>query len=723
LRLFPYIKTEVTAIQEIPWNVLQVNAPSFWEKTKGGGVVIAVVDTGCDVNHSEFTGRIVNPRNFVGNSIYNVADTQGHGTHCAGTIGGKTTGVAPECRIMPLKVFPDESDSPDGYEFQDAFKYILDYNKTALEEDKVRVVSCSFGGPYDAFLHYFIRQLIESGVTICVAAGNEGDGKSDTTEMFSWPGYLFEPITVGATNQDGTIAMYSSSYDGIDLACPGSYVYSAWPGGGYMKLSGTCLTGDTKVYTSNGMVPIKDIELGTEVSSFNIDTSNFEYHKVLDKMTNGIKNVYKLTLGNRSIRATENHPFLILKKNNKRKFPSIARYDYEWVQLKDLKVKDKIVCTGKIKRDIRIPKINYDQINTLIKVPNEITPDLMRLLGLYIGDGTINKNNQQIVFAEFNEDLISEYKILIKNIFDINATIASRGIYLNSTDAVNLFKQLGFNGNFNTKRIPSWVFNLPEEYLYSLLCGIIDSDGTIDKRGNISFEMNNKELLRDIQYILEILEIRCGNISHRIRENHWAKIRGKGKLVCESYAFRISYGATYQHKNEFLGVWTPMYKERLNNIKEPTMVFKPKYKDDRHRDWLKNVSLETINKIELDGEEEVYDITVEGVHNFVAEGIVVHNSMATPCASGACALIYSAWRQREGVYPTAKQVEKVLFNHTKRGNLAVEFVGNGFLDLTWSNLKWPLYRVQSGAYFNQSGAETTLAQIKNAGFPTYMVKN
>jgi major intracellular serine protease len=239
LNLFPYTQTETTTIQSIPWNITQVNAPSFWTKTKGNGIVVAVVDTGLDILHSEFTGRIINPRNFTATGGISVADQSGHGTHVAGIIGGKNVGVAPECRIMPLKVFP----STTGYEFQDAFRYILEYNQTAKEDDKVKVINCSWGSSAcDTILSYLIRRLIDSGVIVVVSAGNAGDGKADTSEIWNYPGYLWEVITSAAINQDNTIATYSSSYDGIDLASPGTEIYSSWPGGGYKLLSGTSMS-------------------------------------------------------------------------------------------------------------------------------------------------------------------------------------------------------------------------------------------------------------------------------------------------------------------------------------------------------------------------------------------------------------------------------------------------------------------------------------------------
>lgn len=234
MRLFPYTTREAPQTQAVPWNITMVNAPSFWQQTKGDGVVVAVIDTGIDADHPEFLGRVFKPQNFTRETSM---DTEGHGTHVAGIIAGQTTGVAPEARIMPLKVFGEG----DGLQFQDAFRYILDHNHTASDADKVMVVNCSWGGPYDPVIHWLIRRLNSEGVTVVCSAGNAGDGDPTTEEMFNWPGFLWEPITVGAVNQDATAAKYSSSYDGIDLGAPGTDIYSAWPGGGYKLLSGTSM--------------------------------------------------------------------------------------------------------------------------------------------------------------------------------------------------------------------------------------------------------------------------------------------------------------------------------------------------------------------------------------------------------------------------------------------------------------------------------------------------
>lgn len=237
--LFPYKTQDIPKLLGVPWNITQVNALSFWGKTKGNGAIIAIVDTGLDVSHSEFSGRIVGAWNFNGGAYNDLADKDGHGTHVAGIAAGKTCGVAPGARIMPLKVFGGADVSAA---IKEAFRYIYKWNAEHSETDRVVAVNCSFGSSiYDIEQAYLIRRLVDTGVTVCVSAGNAGDGKADTEEIFNFPGYIWEVVTTGALNQDGQPAGYSSSYDGIDVGAPGTDIYSSWPGGGYKLLSGTSM--------------------------------------------------------------------------------------------------------------------------------------------------------------------------------------------------------------------------------------------------------------------------------------------------------------------------------------------------------------------------------------------------------------------------------------------------------------------------------------------------
>jgi major intracellular serine protease len=234
-KLHPY-QTQQATVRSAPINIIQVNAKSYWTYAKGVAPVVAIIDSGIDTTHPEFAGRIFMPKSFNGELM---GDSEGHGTHVAGIIASETCGMFPEARIMPLKVQFGNDKTVE--QILDAFLYIMDHNKTAKDEDKVVAVNCSFDGPVNMLMAYYIRELTDNNVSVVVAAGNRGDGDPDTIECFSYPGFLWEVITTGALDNLGDVAGYSSSYDGIDIAAPGSQIYSAWSGGGYMLLSGTSM--------------------------------------------------------------------------------------------------------------------------------------------------------------------------------------------------------------------------------------------------------------------------------------------------------------------------------------------------------------------------------------------------------------------------------------------------------------------------------------------------
>jgi major intracellular serine protease len=91
LKLPPFtIQSEINP-NEIPWGVKHINAPKAWESSKGENVIVAILDTGCDNNHPDLAGRILDGRNFTpdySGDTNNYSDNQGHGTHCAGVVAG-----------------------------------------------------------------------------------------------------------------------------------------------------------------------------------------------------------------------------------------------------------------------------------------------------------------------------------------------------------------------------------------------------------------------------------------------------------------------------------------------------------------------------------------------------------------------------------------------------------------------------------------------------------
>jgi subtilisin family serine protease len=192
----------------------------------GKGVTAFVLDTGIDYSHSEFEGRAIFGYDAFGG---NGADRDGHGTHVAGTIGGKKYGVAKEVKLVSVKVL-DDTGSGTWSGIIAGMDWVIK-NKT----DK-SVVNMSLGGGKNTTVNTAVRKLYDAGITVVVAAGNNGTLASNTS-----PASALEAITVGASTRRDFVATFSNHGSAVDIFAPGLYILSATPGGTVDAFSGTSM--------------------------------------------------------------------------------------------------------------------------------------------------------------------------------------------------------------------------------------------------------------------------------------------------------------------------------------------------------------------------------------------------------------------------------------------------------------------------------------------------
>ena len=216
------------------WGLDNVNAPEVWAGgsgftgVTGEDITIAVIDTGVDSNHSEFSGRMVVGYDFVDNDT-TAEDGHGHGTHVAGTIAGANdglgiTGVAYDADIMPIRVLNNQ-----GY---GSLSDIIAGIHWAADND-ADVINLSLGGGgYSQAMFDAVQHASDSGSVVVMAAGNSGG---------SSPGYpaahaVSYGIAIGAVDQNKAIANFSNraGTNTMDyVTAPGVNIYSSIPGGGY----------------------------------------------------------------------------------------------------------------------------------------------------------------------------------------------------------------------------------------------------------------------------------------------------------------------------------------------------------------------------------------------------------------------------------------------------------------------------------------------------------
>ena len=241
VRLIPYeLVEQLDMVNEIPKGIEIIQAPEIWHETKGKGITVAVLDTGCDTDHPDLIDRIVGGYNFTnddGGDSLKFEDYNGHGTHVCGTIAASlnnsgVVGVAPEANLLILKVL--------GKNGSGQYAWIIKAIQYAIDQ-KVDIISMSLGGPNDVkALHDVIIEAVNQNILVVCAAGNDGDGQ-DSTDEFGYPGCYNEVISVGAVNLERKSSGFTNSNNQVDLVAPGEKVISTYLNGTYATLSGTSM--------------------------------------------------------------------------------------------------------------------------------------------------------------------------------------------------------------------------------------------------------------------------------------------------------------------------------------------------------------------------------------------------------------------------------------------------------------------------------------------------
>ncbi len=209
-------------VQSAPvWNldrIDQANLPidSYYTyERKGGGSYGFVVDTGVYPDHAEFTGRVLPGVTFVLQEP--PVDFSGHGTHVTGTIGAITYGVAKDVSLVPVKVLNRFG--------QGETSAVLAGLEWVAERTDLRpgVLNMSLSGPLSQAVNDAVANVVQAGVTVVVAAGNDG-----RDACLGSPASAPGAVVVGATDKEDAKAWFSNYGPCVTLFAPGVDVLSTW---------------------------------------------------------------------------------------------------------------------------------------------------------------------------------------------------------------------------------------------------------------------------------------------------------------------------------------------------------------------------------------------------------------------------------------------------------------------------------------------------------------
>ncbi|MGP3984494.1 S8 family peptidase [Streptomyces sp. KR80] len=207
---------------DAPWNLDRIDQPDlplnkrYQYATTADGVTAYVVDSGIRGSHTEFESRAGSGRDFVDDDS-SPDDCNGHGTHVAGTVGGKTYGVAKGVKLVPVRV--GNCEDVGSIQLSD-FLAALDWIADTAKGPSVVNISSGFK-PSDA-IDAAIRTLVDKGVTVVTSAGNDGAdacGQSPAREPSA--------ITVAASDQVDRRPNGSNYGKCVDIFAPGVDIVSA----------------------------------------------------------------------------------------------------------------------------------------------------------------------------------------------------------------------------------------------------------------------------------------------------------------------------------------------------------------------------------------------------------------------------------------------------------------------------------------------------------------
>ncbi|MFN8575545.1 MAG: S8 family peptidase [Candidatus Sericytochromatia bacterium] len=206
---------------KLQYGLEKINADGAWAVTKGDEkIVIAVVDTGVDLNHPDLAANLVKGYSTIKGTI-NENDDNGHGTHVAGIVSAiadnniGVTGIAPKCKVMPIKVLSAKGDGNDS-DIAEGIIWAVDHG--------AKVINLSLGGAgAGKTLENAILYAYNSNALVVAAMGNNG------ANVKNYPAAFKNVVAVGASDSKNKVAPFSNFGDWISVTAPGLKIYSTLP--------------------------------------------------------------------------------------------------------------------------------------------------------------------------------------------------------------------------------------------------------------------------------------------------------------------------------------------------------------------------------------------------------------------------------------------------------------------------------------------------------------
>lgn len=334
-----------------------------------------------------------------------------------------------------------------------------------------------------------------------------------------------------------------------------------------------CLTGDTPVTMADGeRKSIADVRPGDSVLAWS--EKGPVQKKVLNWADQGVQPVLELKTGNSTVRGTARHPFLTIKDGV-----------YKWRTLGELKKGDRIVVSGAEEYGAQ----------------DRLTPADAWLLGFMFGDGWLTRRDclssagykgrryprrawvtccAASKYPELNERVLASFE----RKFGCRPKATKYGYWRTERQAIGRwFAEHGLVGKAKTKTLPQWLFSQSRAVREAFVIGFSEADGCVNAKKQTTIGASNGRLVAGLRHLARSCGFRPSNLHYET----FVAQPPNSKAPVQGETWRFSWG--------------------------------------QHRDT-EGFATAEVRSVTPKGNERVYDIQVEGAENFLADGLVSHNT-------------------------------------------------------------------------------------------------
>jgi hypothetical protein len=220
----------------LQYALAQVHIEPVLDVTRGGGVPVAMVDSGVAIAHEALADASISVLDVIAkpNEVLTEATPEGHGTAIASIIvgHGQLQGIAPDVDLLAIRAFK-ETDPKSGAARSSAF--YLSKGISAAIDRGARIINLSLTGPQDRLVAHTVEQALMARIAVIAAAGNAGPGAPP-----AYPAAQSGVIAVTATDNGDHLYRHANRGPYVTLAAPGVDILVARPNG-YGYLSGTSM--------------------------------------------------------------------------------------------------------------------------------------------------------------------------------------------------------------------------------------------------------------------------------------------------------------------------------------------------------------------------------------------------------------------------------------------------------------------------------------------------